>query len=219
MLVDAVSSTTDHPLHAAVWNGAARFAVFYLCALLVATVVVMARDDRATSRTDPLTGLLNRKGFADLAELEVARAIRSGAPATVLYLDVDGFKAVNDVQGHAAGDRLLVDVARTLFSQARRVDVVARQGGDEFVCLLSDTGSEAASVAAHRTKAALDEMCMRHRWPVRFSIGLATFVRPPASVDDLLSAGDRLMYDAKRDGKVSKVSSVVAEELTEVRAP
>lgn len=208
--VDALTRPSSHPVVSSVWNGLARFAVFYVCATLVAAVVVMARDERATSRSDPLTGLLNRRGFHDLAGIELARTRRSGTATTLLYLDIDGFKPVNDVRGHAAGDRLLGDVAERLSARARRTDVVARIGGDEFVCLLPATDGQAALVAARRAREALDEMCRQEGWPVRFSIGAVTFASPPASVDELLAAGDRLMYDAKREGRRTAQSTVAA---------
>lgn len=197
------------PVSSLAWNGVARFGVLYLCAMLVGAVAAMARVEHEMSRTDPLTGLLNQRGFRELTQREIARAERRRAPCTLLYIDIDGFKGVNDSRGHAVGDELLVDVARTLSSSARQVDVVGRLGGDEFAVLLSDADGRSASRSAHRLSGALDDLCTRDGWPVRFSIGVVTFMEHPASVDTLLSEADGLMYDAKRLGKVSARSTVV----------
>lgn len=198
-VVESVSLRLDDPWWPLAWNSAARFAVLSFTGLLVAAVVGMARVEREISRTDPLTGLHNRRGFYDTAELEVARAAGSGCPLSVLFLDVDRFKDVNDQQGHAAGDRLLIEVAGALIPQLRRRDdLLARLGGDEFVALLPDTDDVAAAAVAQRAAAALDALCGADGWPVGFSVGVATFDRPPVSVDELLSEADRLMYVAKR---------------------
>lgn len=209
-IIEGLGRRLDDPWLPLLWNGLARFAVLYVSALLVLTVVGTARQERELSRTDPLTGVLNRRGFAAAAEDELARARRSGSAPSALYLDIDGFKAVNDRQGHAAGDRLLAQVAATLRGTVRRHDVVARMGGDEFAALLPDTGSAAAGAAAERVTDQLDQMCRRERWPVRFSVGMAAFSEVPTSVDVLLAEGDRLMYAAKQDGRRSARSTVLS---------
>jgi diguanylate cyclase (GGDEF)-like protein len=199
--VESANLDLSDPWLPLLWNTAARFAVLLVTASLVAAVVSMAREESERSRADALTGLLNRRGLCDVAALEVARAGRSGEPFTLLYLDIDGFKAVNDSDGHLAGDRLLSEVGRAIEAHVRRSDTAARIGGDEFVVLLPDTPSEPGVVAAQRLSAGLDALCRTGSWPVRFSIGAATFVEAPASVDQLLSEADRLMYAAKRTGK------------------
>jgi diguanylate cyclase len=154
---------------------------------------------------DPLTGLANRALFADRLDRALARARREGRPGALLLLDLDGFKAINDARGHAAGDRALVAVAGRLRGCVREVDTVARLGGDEFLVVLD--GVEAAAEArrvAGRIRAALAE-------PLRLdgdgaplalgaSIGVAVFAGREAPAD-LLRRADGAMYVAKRTGE------------------
>lgn len=211
--VEALNRRLEEPWLPLAWNTAARFAVLYLAAVLVAAVVGAARHEREVSRTDPLTGIHNRRGLQDRALPELSRARRTQRPLSVAYLDVDGFKAVNDHSGHAAGDRLLVDVARTLERAMRHYDVVARVGGDEFVVLLPEVGGEQARSTAQRAVDALDDMCRREGWPVRVSVGVATFSEVPATVDDVLAVADGLMYDAKRSGATAGRSTVIGRTV------
>jgi diguanylate cyclase (GGDEF)-like protein len=208
-LADAVNRGAPNPVLSVLWNASARFAVLYICALLVAAVVATATDEREQSRRCAMTGLLNRRGFWELAEREVALAARIGAPLAVAYLDVDGFKEVNDTGGHAAGDRLLQDVAGALCVLLRRTDGVGRLGGDEFVVLLPATDAAGAQVAGERLRTSLDEMSRREGWPVHYSIGVAAFSRAPGSVDEVLAEADRLMYQAKQQGRGTGSSTIV----------
>jgi diguanylate cyclase (GGDEF)-like protein len=182
------------------WNVTARFVVFSICAALVVALVAAVANERLVSRSDPLTGLANRRALHEHAERELARMARTGAPLTVAYLDIDRFKIVNDASGHAAGDAVLRAVGRTLLDQRRRADVVARVGGDEFAVLLPDTDSGTARVVTRRLRAALEALAVSSGWPVGFSVGAVTCTAPGSSTQELLDRADRLMYEVKRSG-------------------
>jgi diguanylate cyclase (GGDEF)-like protein len=141
-----------------------------------------------SARHDALTGLLNRAGFFEVVDdvLAAARA-DAGVTVTVAYVDLDGFKAVNDLLGHAEGDRLLVDVAARLRSAVRADDLVARIGGDEFVVVARTDGPDAAAALRDRIHAAIGEA----------SIGVA-LDDGAATADALLERADAAMYEAKR---------------------
>jgi diguanylate cyclase (GGDEF)-like protein len=146
--------------------------------------------------TDPLTGLLNRRGFDQMAERELARARRYGRPFAVAYLDVRGLKQVNDSAGHAAGDRLLRQVAAMMRSTARADDAVARLGGDELAMLLVEQDGAGAAAVSQRIRRQVPDHRHRLGVPVAWdvTIGTATFPADGTTVDELLRAADQRLY-------------------------
>src|SRR5919106_4100001 len=120
--------------------------------LLSERVERLLAELRLAAATDPLTGLLNRRAFADRCRDELARARRTGEAFATLLIDVDHFKQINDRDGHAAGDEALVGLAAALTGELREIDTVARIGGDEFAVLLPATGVAAAHATAERLR-------------------------------------------------------------------
>jgi diguanylate cyclase (GGDEF)-like protein len=178
-------------------------------------MTALYEDARRLATVDALTGLLNRRAFLDLIERERARSDRHAYPLSVLLLDVDHFKRVNDTRGHAAGDAVLQGVARVLEKVARRSDVVARWGGEEFVVALPQTSEAGARIAAERARRALAEAI--HPVPggeplrVTASIGVAS-ADAPWKVDLLVASADEAMYAAKARGR-NRVESAAGLEL------
>jgi diguanylate cyclase (GGDEF)-like protein len=153
---------------------------------------------------DPLTGLANRRLFFDRLDLARARARRSGGVLGVLFMDLDGFKAINDSLGHEAGDEVLVTVAGRLRAAMRAADTLARLGGDEFAVLCEDlTGRDDLIRIAERLTKAVGEPFQVEGTPVSvgMSIGIAVAAQPSASPDELLRQADAAMYRAKSAGK------------------
>ena len=183
------------------WNLAVQLGMFFALVVLLAALKGRLAREQRLARTDPLTLVSNRRAFVEQAAVELERSRRTGRPISVAYLDCDDFKVVNDLLGHAQGDALLTTVASTLRGATRAVDSVARLGGDEFGLLLVDTDGPAADMLVERFRAALATAMAENGWTVSFSIGAATFVTPPRSVDEMLRHADQLMYDAKRSGK------------------
>jgi diguanylate cyclase (GGDEF)-like protein len=183
------------------WNFLVQLGVFLALTLALDALKRRLHSEEQQARTDPLTGVANRRSFLEAGEMELERARRHPRPFSVVYLDADDFKTVNDRFGHDVGDLLLVTVARTLRSATRTVDTVARLGGDEFGLLLPETDGPTAEALLGRLRLTLAEALARQGWTVTFSTGVATFVEPTRSVDEMLSAADRLMYEAKRAGK------------------
>jgi diguanylate cyclase (GGDEF) domain len=155
--------------------------------------------------TDPLTRVLNRRALTERLGVEMDRARRFRADLSVLLIDVDYFKRINDTAGHLAGDEVLRQIANLLEEAVRRVDIVARYGGEEFVLILPETGKEGAKVFG-------DRVCERfaaHQFGVggrdirlTVSVGLATFPSPQiASADDFLARADEGLYRAKANGR------------------
>ncbi len=175
--------------------------IHYLYVVVVAALVMRLRmvldRERSLARTDALTGVPNRRTFVEAAEARIRRMARDPMPCTVVYLDVDGFKRVNDRHGHAVGDAVLRAVAQTLATQVRACDTVARIGGDEFAVLLD--GAEAEPVIG-RLRASLRKVAREHGWEIGFSIGAVTFRAAPGSAEDMLRRTDAAMYEAKEHG-------------------
>jgi diguanylate cyclase (GGDEF)-like protein len=156
------------------------------------------------SCTDPLTGLANRREFFAAFERELARADRHGATVAVAILDLDHFKAINDVHGHIVGDQALVMAARVVGEGLRRVDVLARYGGEEFVVLLPDTDAEGARAVAERCRERLAAMPLVSGGAavtVTASFGVAATRGLGARAEDVLRAADEALYKAKREGR------------------
>jgi diguanylate cyclase (GGDEF)-like protein len=152
---------------------------------------------------DPLTGLMNRASFDRALALAITHAARTQSPAAVLFMDLDGFKAVNDQRGHAVGDVLLREVAARIMACVREDDLLARYGGDEFVVLLEQlTDPGVVHAIATRVIEALSRSFAADGLTVHLSvsIGVALFPEHGGSAEELLACADTAMYEAKRKG-------------------
>jgi diguanylate cyclase (GGDEF)-like protein/PAS domain S-box-containing protein len=170
--------------------------------------LALAREQKL-ARTDPLTGVGNRLSFFEIAEHEFIVAKRYVHPLTVIMLDLDHFKQVNDTFGHDIGDQVLVQVAQTIHMQLRAPDLLARFGGEEFIVLLSMTDIPQAQVVAERIRDQIDELVVEtKRGAVRVtaSIGVADFDRDDASIDMVIQRADQALYAAKQTGRNCVVS-------------
>jgi diguanylate cyclase (GGDEF)-like protein len=200
-VVVAMVAETQASLAAASAAGVARFALY----LLVLALLGMMRRERAGHQhsvaTDQLTGAANARAFRAVALAEVGRAQRYHHELSLAYIDVDDFKAVNDRFGHSEGDRVLLEVSHMMRSSVRATDTVARIGGDEFAILMPEIGASSARAVIERVRGELARLRTVEGGPVPCSIGLVTFDRPPASLNELVGAGDELLYRAKDNGK------------------
>ena len=181
------------------WNVGTRFLVLWLVAVLVSHLTMRFTQERHLSRHDFLTGLPNSRGFFETTRPDPTRTPES--PLTIAIIDVDNFKTVNDLGGHAAGDRLLVAVGRTMTDAVGPHDVVARLGGDEFAVLLPATDKAQALQRLQLLHAELHQATSAIAPQVGFSIGAVFFTSAPQSSHELLDLPDRLMYVVKRRGK------------------
>jgi len=154
--------------------------------------------------TDDLTGLHNRRSFDALFALEFSRARQNSRPLSVLMVDVDHFKRINDAHGHAAGDAVLRSLARIASAQARAVDAICRYGGEEFVIVAPDTGREGAMILAERLRAAIERSPVEHEsQTIRLtaSIGVASLQWEDTAAQDILRRADAALYRAKQAGR------------------
>src|SRR5262245_17827216 len=173
---------------------------------------VLLKRAEALSVTDDLTHLYNSRYLNQVLRRETKRASRSGRPLSLLFIDLDGFKAVNDTYGHLYGSRALVEAAAVIRSSARETDMVARFGGDEFALVLPDTGGEGAFAVGERIRDRIAE----YRFltgdgldvHLTASVGVATLPDVAASADELVDAADKAMYQVKERGKNGIVAAV-----------
>ena len=193
--------TADHELsHFLVpyWNFLVRTALYLSLVFLLSVLKEALATEQTLARTDPLTGVSNPRRFMEFAEMELTRARRYERPFTIVYLDIDDFKRINDDFGHRRGDDILCALANELERSTRESDLVARLGGDEFAVLLPETAAEGAAIF-------LDRLCDRLNKTsgerVTMSVGAVTFLEPPATTTEMTAAADALMYEVKRSGK------------------
>jgi len=193
------------------WNALVRLGFFLIAGLLLSALRATLLHQRHLASTDSLTGLYGRRAFEERLQHDLALARRRKSPVTVAYLDLDGFKSVNDTQGHAAGDRVLETTGRILRNSVRQADTAARLGGDEFALVLPDTDASGAKQAISNVARALREGLEEDRSGVTCSIGVVTFLDAALPAAEVVAAADALMYDVKRKGKGTLAFSVHPE--------
>jgi len=166
---------------------------------------LLLKRAEALSVTDDLTHLYNSRYLNLVLRRETKRASRSGRPLSLLFIDLDGFKSINDTHGHLFGSRALVEAAAVIRGSARETDVVSRFGGDEFAVVLPDTGGEGAYAVGERVR----ERIAAHTFladdgldiHLTVSVGVATLPDAAASAEELVQAADKAMYLVKESGK------------------
>jgi diguanylate cyclase (GGDEF)-like protein len=161
-------------------------------------LLLMQLADEA--RTDPLTGLLNRRGFEERSGLALAHARREGQPIAVVVFDIDYFKRINDDWGHEMGDRVLTRIGELLTAHARDIDVVARVGGEEFVVLLPGCSAAHAEGFAERVRGALTAEGPAGLPSIGVSAGILA-AATPSTIAAMLQGADLALYEAKRAGR------------------
>jgi diguanylate cyclase (GGDEF)-like protein len=162
---------------------------------------------RELSITDDLTGLSNRRGFFAFTQKQIKQIRRSNARMVLLYADLDNLKAINDSEGHLAGDRVLSDTAGILRETFRESDIIARMGGDEFAVILVDAPETGMAAVRERLQQHLDEYNARRAgaFKLEMSMGMAVFdPADPRTVDELIREADSCMYDEKQRKKMIK---------------
>lgn len=186
-----------------VWNTIIRLIFFVVVTLLLSIIKRLYEREKEFATTDSLTGAVNGRTFLNMIQNEIERSSRTKRPFTLVYFDLDNFKEVNDQFGHSTGDQVLVTIVDRLREQIRKIDRVARMGGDEFALLLPETDAADARLAIPRMQANLLAVVKRNDWSVTFSIGVITCSGVQSTPDDLIKRADELMYRAKKNGKNS----------------
>lgn len=207
------ASAAAQALPLRLWNGLVRTAIFVFVVYVIHLQKRMRELlllERNLRRTDHLTGILNRSGFIDESRRIADLCARHGRHLSLAFIDLDGFKHINDSRGHREGDELLKAFASILGANLRASDFLARFGGDEFVILFPETPLASASSALEKVRHAFSALAGQKKWPVTFSAGLVACRGPRLSVEYLLVMADRQLYAAKHAGK----NRIVGLDLT-----
>jgi len=178
--------------------------VAYLTSLLAADLKHAREGLEQLSDTDELTGLKNRRAFNAAMDAESKKATRYNRRFSVLMLDADDLKAVNDRHGHAVGDKLICSIARVIQDSLRETDLLARFGGDEFVVILTETPHDRAIEVAERIRAAVENTSFSadgERVSSTISIGVSSFTQDVQQEDGIMIRADKKLYESKRNGK------------------
>jgi len=195
----------ESPMHVIrlyhIWNVVISFSFLSTYSYVLSELKNALEEERRLSRTDPLTDAYNDRAFCEISNMELDRARRYNHPITMVYFDLDNFKSVNDRFGHSVGNRLLVELVKTIKANIRTSDVVARLGGDEFAIMLPEISPEDVQVNLARLHKTLQELMVKNNWPVTFSVGVVTYLTPPSLIDEMIRTVDDLMYSVKNDQK------------------
>jgi diguanylate cyclase (GGDEF)-like protein len=183
------------------WDIFVNLGFFLTIAVTLSALRNSFQREQELARTDSLTGVANVRYFIEMAGMELNKALRYSRTLSVAYLDIDNFKTINDRFGHTMGDLLLQVTADTIKKHMRKTDFVARLGGDEFSLMLPETSYDTSETVIARIHKNLVDAAQKRGWPVTFSIGIATFIVPPATVDEMIRQADGLMYSVKNSGK------------------
>ena len=165
------------------------------------TIAGLFEEVKSQAVTDGLTGLYNRRYFEEYLKKEVTRALRQQQPFSIIGLDLDHLKQINDKFGHAYGDLAIKTVADVLKKNARSIDTAARMGGEEFNVILPGVDSKGAMIAAERIRKTLEEQQLDTIGHITASVGVATFLEHSDNIEDILDLTDQAMYQSKRNGR------------------
>ena len=185
----------------AYWDLVIRFALYASSTFMISQLRMLYDRERHLSRIDPLTKIENRRAFFEAVSRAKNFSERNGVPLSIAYLDVDGFKQLNDRFGHRTGDKILTAAADAIRKALRPTDLVARIGGDEFAVLLPATDKGDAAQVLSRVHVEIDRVMHESEWPATVSIGAESFSPPFGAIPEMLQAADAAMYAVKQSKK------------------
>lgn len=170
---------------------------FFIIVFILTILKKSYETERELARYDNLTGIPNQRYFFEFGEAEIERAKRFNQKISIAFIDCDNFKKINDKYGHLAADTLLIKISHVMKESIRKIDFIARIGGDEFAILLPQTDLKNAEIIIKRLKINLEKGINHKFKDVTFSIGVAVFNVPPNTLEKALHEADNLMYKVK----------------------
>jgi diguanylate cyclase (GGDEF)-like protein len=183
------------------WNTLIRFGFFIIVVYLLSALRKSQKTEQALARMDHITGAINSRYFHELLDMELNRSRRYKHPFTLVYMDLDNFKQVNDKFGHMEGDKLIRFIVDELKLQLRNTDIVTRLGGDEFAILFPEVAQQEARVIMSKIYNHLTTELRQNFSSVTFSAGAVTYMAVPESITETIKIADELMYTVKNSTK------------------
>jgi diguanylate cyclase (GGDEF)-like protein len=167
---------------------------------------------------DGLTGLYNHRHFQEMLSYTIAHSERYSSEASIMLIDVDNLKSINDTYGHRAGDSALSSVGTVIYQTIRKIDVSARYGGDEFAVILPSTDKRGSLIVAEKIKNNLKKLPLKFKGEeiyITLSIGISTYPENASDREELIEKADRALYDSKEEGKdrITHFEDISLEEL------
>lgn len=200
-LADISSGHIYNSLFTPIWNSVMRFGYFMIHTYFFSQFIKLYEKTKINSLTDSLTGIANTRYFMEFFEREIKKAKRTNLPFTLLYIDLDNFKYINDTYGHQVGDSLLKMIAKTVNGSIRPSDIFARLGGDEFAILLPESDYSESNNLIKRIKKTIETELKKNNWPITVSIGAITYKNFENTISEMIKQADDFMYKVKKDGK------------------
>lgn len=194
-------TTSQVDLLSLTWNIISTLSIYLMISVMLTKLRFLWEKDKILSRTDPLTGVMNRRAFDEIVEYEIMSLQRQNSPFSLAYIDLDNFKEVNDRFGHKKGDELLKAIVACFSKNLRRTDIIARMGGDEFVVFFPGTDHNAVKHVMQKLMVHLRLLSEENNWPITFSIGVITSIDSDSDLEEIISLADKLMYKVKQTGK------------------
>ena len=200
-LADISSGHIYNSLFTPIWNSVMRFGYFMIHTYFFSQFIKLYEKTKINSLTDSLTGIANTRYFMEFFEREIKKAKRTNLTFTLLYIDLDNFKFINDTYGHQVGDSLLKMIAKTVNGSIRPSDIFARLGGDEFAILLPESDYSESNNLIKRIKKTIETELKKNNWPITVSIGAITYKNFENTISEMIKQADDFMYKVKKDGK------------------
>lgn len=208
-------TTSQVDLLSLTWNIISTLSIYLMISVMLTKLRSLWEKDKILSRTDPLTGVMNRRAFDEIVEYEIMSLQRQNSQFSLAYIDLDNFKEVNDRFGHKKGDELLKAIVVCFSKNLRRTDIIARMGGDEFVVFFPGTDHSAVKLVMQKLMVHLRLLSEENSWPITFSIGVVTSVDSDCDLEGIISLADKLMYEVKQSGK-NNINYLIAPSTTPV---
>ena len=199
------------------WNFASRLISLLVVVILFSWLRKSMDHEKKLARTDPLTSALNSRAFNEVLDLEIKRSLRYSNSLTLVYMDVDNFKLVNDQFGHKVGDNVLATIGSVIRDSIRQTDFLGRLGGDEFGILLLETDPLQAYAVVTKLQEMLMPVVHRNNWPISFSFGALSCTDTFCSAEKMISEADQLMYSVKKSTKNNAHFAVYSDTEKEIR--